>query len=177
MSYNRDLQELTPHLWRGIQDAKESVRLLSDMLASASFEKKRMAEEAGRGFSTATDLADFLVLRYDIPFRTAHSIVGRAIMKGSLDLAVLDAAAGEVGAGLSLSGRGLTQAQVDKALSVASSISIRKSPGGPAPVATKRAVEDRRKQINTDSSIVKSRLAKAVKAEQELIGIARRMVS
>ena len=177
MSYNRDLQELTPHLWRGIQDAKESVRLLSDMLASASFEKERMAEEAGRGFSTATDLADFLVLTYDIPFRTAHSIVGRAIMKGSLDVAVLDAAAGEVGAGLSLSGRGLTQAQVDKALSVASSISIRKSPGGPAPVATKRAVEDRRKQINTDSSIVKSRLAKAVKAEQELIGIARRMVS
>jgi len=48
MSYNRDLQELTPNIWRGMQDAKESLRLLIDMLSSATFETERMKEEAGR---------------------------------------------------------------------------------------------------------------------------------
>ncbi len=63
MSYNRDLQELTPHIWRGLRDAKESTRLLIDLLASAEFDTARMKEEAGKGFSTATELC-----RYPCPF-------------------------------------------------------------------------------------------------------------
>jgi len=79
MSYNRDLQELTPNIWRGMRDAKESLRLLIDMLSSATFDTARMKEEAGKGFSTATELADTLVRSYGIPFRTAHNIVARAV--------------------------------------------------------------------------------------------------
>ena len=82
MSYNRDLQELTPNIWRGMHDAKESLRLLAEMLASAEFDTERMKEEAGKGFSTATELADTLVRAYGLPFRTAHNIVGRAVQKG-----------------------------------------------------------------------------------------------
>ncbi|OPY37901.1 MAG: Fumarate hydratase class II [Methanoregula sp. PtaU1.Bin051] len=177
MSYNRDLQELTPHLWRGMGDAKESVDLLTTMLASATFDTERMAEEAGKGFSTATDLADALVRAYDIPFRTAHSIVGRAVQKGSLTVAALDAAAEEVGAGFSLRGKGLTQAQVDKALSVAGSLSLRKAPGGPAPVATRKALAGRKKQLDADSALLDAWCAKVAKAEKRLIGAARRLVS
>jgi argininosuccinate lyase len=102
MSYNRDLQELTPHLWRGVQDTKESLRLLIDMLSSANFDTERMKEEAGKGFSTATDLADMLVRAYDLPFRTAHTIVGRAVQKGNLSLSTLEEAARDVGGGISL---------------------------------------------------------------------------
>src|SRR5690554_5089044 len=60
MSYNRDLQELTPHLWRGVEAARESLPLLSGMIGTATFNTERMAAEAGRGFSTATELADVL---------------------------------------------------------------------------------------------------------------------
>jgi argininosuccinate lyase len=114
MSYNRDLQELTPNIWRGMDDAGESLRLLADMLASASFDTKRMSEEAGKGFSTATELADSLVRSCGIPFRTAHNIVGRAVQKGDLSLATLEKAAGEVGGGISLAGKGLTQKDIDR---------------------------------------------------------------
>lgn len=176
MSYNRDLQELTPHLWRGMQDAKDSTGLLTEMLASAAFDRKRMAEEAGRGFATATDLADYLVRAYDIPFRTAHSIVGRAVQKGMLDVATLDAAAEELRTGVSLSGRGLTQAQVEKTLSVPYSLSLRKAPGGPAAVATKAAIRKRRKQLDIDSDMLGSRRSKITKAKAALISGARRMV-
>jgi argininosuccinate lyase len=128
MSYNRDLQELTPNIWRGMHDAKESLQLLIEMLASAEFDTARMKEEAGKGFSTATELADSLARAYDIPFRTAHNIVGRAVQKGDLSLATLEAAAQDLKSGVSLVEKGLTQAKIDRVLDPEYSISVRKAP-------------------------------------------------
>ena len=177
MSYNRDLQELTPNIWRGIHDAKVSLRLLSDMLASAEFDTGRMKEEAGKGFSTATELADTLVRSYGLPFRTAHNIVGRAVMKGSLSLTTLEAAALEVGPKISLKKKGLTQKKIDEVLDVGYSLGLRKAPGGPAPSATKRAITGRTKQLETDSDLTDKRLAKLAKSREKLITNARRMVA
>ncbi|HII98313.1 MAG TPA: argininosuccinate lyase [Methanoregula sp.] len=177
MSYNRDLQELTPNIWRGIHDAKVSLRLLADMLASAEFDTGRMKEEAGKGFSTATELADTLVRSYGLPFRTAHNIVGRAVMKGSLSLTTLEAAALEVGPKISLKKKGLTQKKIDEVLDVGYSLGLRKAPGGPAPSATKRAITGRTKQLETDSDLTDKRLAQIAKSREKLITNARRMVA
>jgi len=177
MSYNRDLQELTPNIWRGMRDAKESLRLLIDMLSSATFETARMREEAGKGFSTATELADTLVRSYGLPFRTAHNIVGRAVQKGNLSLGTLDEAAQELGAGISLTAKGLTQQQIDEVLDVSYSVALRKAPGGPAPFATKIAIEECKKQLDTDSALIDERLAKLARAKDELIAEARRLVA
>jgi argininosuccinate lyase len=177
MSYNRDLQELTPHIWRGMRDAKESLRLLIDMLSSASFDTDRMREEAGKGYSTATELADTLVRSYGIPFRTAHTIVGRAVQKGNLSLLTLEDSAQETGSGISLIGKGLTQQNIDDALDVKNSIALRKAPGGPAPFATKIAIQERKKQLDIDASLVEKRLEKLSDAKEDLITKARRLVA
>ena len=177
MSYNRDLQELTPNIWRGMHDAKESLRLLIEMLASAEFDTARMKEEAGKGFSTATELADSLARAYDIPFRTAHNIVGRSVQKGDLSLATLEAAAHDLECGISLVEKGLTQAKIDKALDPEYSISVRKAPGAPAPVAVKGAIHDRKKQLGADTALVDQKLTKLAKAKAELISKARRLVA
>ncbi len=177
MSYNRDLQELTPNVWRGMRDAKESLRLLVDMLSSATFDTERMKEEAGKGFSTATELADTLVRTYGLPFRTAHNIVGRAVQKGSLSLATLEEAATELGGNISLKAKGLTQQNIDDVLDVKYSIALRKATGGPAPLAIKIAIEERKKQLDTDSGTIDSRLAKLSKAKDEMIMEARRLVA
>ncbi len=177
MSYNRDLQELTPGIWRAVRDAKESLRLLIDMLASATFDTGRMREEAGRGFSTATELADSLVRAYDIPFRTAHTIVGRAVQKGDLSLATLEEAAQEVGGGISLTGKGLTQEKIDEVLDPKYSIALRKVPGGPAPLAIKIALAERKKQLDADSTLIDQKLAKLAKSREDLISRARRLVA
>ena len=177
MSYNRDLQELTPNLWRGMRDVKESLRLLIEMLASATFDTERLKEEAGKGFSTATELADTLVRNYGLPFRTAHNIVGRAVQKESLSLATLEEAALDLGVGVSLVGNGLTQQQIDDALDVNYSIALRKAPGGPAPFAIKIAIAERKKQLDADSTLIDERLVKLSKAKEELIGEARRLVA
>jgi argininosuccinate lyase len=177
MSYNRDLQELTPNIWRGMHDAKASLCLLSEMLASAEFNTGRMKDEAGKGFSTATELADTLVRSYGLPFRTAHNIVGRAIQKGSLSIATLEAAAQELGPGTSLKKKGLTQKKIDEVLDVTSSVTLRNAPGGPAPAATKQAIKDCNKQLETDSALTDRRLARLAKAREKLIADARRMVT
>ena len=177
MSYNRDLQELTPHIWRGMRDAKESLRLLIDMLSSASFDTDRMREEAGKGFSTATELADTLVRSYGIAFRTAHTIVGRAVQKGNLSLLTLEESAQETGSGISLIGKGLTQQNIDDALDVKNSIALRRAPGGPAPFATKIALQERKKQLDIDALLVEKRLLKLSDAKEDLITKARRLVA
>jgi argininosuccinate lyase len=177
MSYNRDLQELTPNIWRGMRDAKESLRLLIDILSSATFETARMKEEAGKGFSTATELADTLVRNYGTPFRTAHNIVGRAVQNGSLSLAALDDAAQGLETGISLSAKGLTQQQIDEVLDVNYSVGLRRATGGPAPFATKIAIAERKKQLDTDAALVDERLARLAKAKDDLLSDARRLVA
>ncbi len=177
MSYNRDLQELTPNIWRGMRDAKESLRLLIDMLSSATFDTERMKDEAGKGFSTATELADTLVRSYGVPFRTAHNIVGRAVQKGNLSLATLEEAALEVGGGISLMAKGLTQEIIDEVLVVPHSIALRKAPGGPAPFAIRIALDERKKQLDTDSSHLDQRLGKLSKVKEDMIVKVRRLVT
>jgi len=176
MSYNRDLQELTPNIWRGMRDAKESLRLLIDMLSSATFDTERMKEEAGKGFSTATELADTLVRSYGLPFRTAHNIVARAVQKGNLSLSTLEEAAQEIGGGISLMAKGLTQEIIDEVLDVPHSIALRKGPGGPAPFAMRIALNERKKQLDADSSYIDQRLGKLSKAKEAMIAKARRLV-
>ncbi|MDD1659066.1 MAG: argininosuccinate lyase, partial [Methanomicrobiales archaeon] len=124
MSYNRDLQEVTPHLWQGISAVREGIPILAEVLATAALNPDRMEEEAGRGFSTATGLADLLVQDLGIPFRTAHTIVGKAVRAGSLDLKTLEKAAKET-FGISLTGMGLTREMVENALDVRSMVGAR----------------------------------------------------
>ena len=98
LSYNRDLQEATPHLWRSLDWSRSTVRILDGCVASLKFNLERMEKSSGAGFSTATELADSLVRITGMPFRTAHRIVGRiAASGGSPSMAELDEIALEIG--------------------------------------------------------------------------------
>jgi argininosuccinate lyase len=174
MSYNRDLQELNPHLWKAICDTSASIDLLSAMVATASFNRELMKEKAGEGFSTATDLADFLVRVYDLPFRKAHSIVARAVSTGSVTLESLDRASEEFSK-TTLTGRGFNEEQLKAALSVAGSVAARDITGGPAPGATSRAVSHSREKLSRDNDLLESRKMVVSQAIGQLIGEAGRL--
>ena len=78
-SYNLDLQEITPHLWRALDDATSSVSLMAGMLASAAFEPERLRAAVKGDMSTATELANELVRANGVPFRQAHQVVGELV--------------------------------------------------------------------------------------------------
>nr|MBP9007679.1 argininosuccinate lyase [Methanospirillum sp.] len=174
MAYNRDLQDLNPHLWRGITGVRRDIDLLAGMIESAEFNLERMAEEAGRGGTTTTELADTLVREFNIPFRTAHHIVGNAVKDGSLDLVTLDRGAEEF-YGKTLSSLGVTQEKIDSSLSVSTSLSVRKLPGGPAPDAVQDALVERRKELEKDIELICDKKTQISASLHELLTQARRI--
>ncbi|MCA6062503.1 argininosuccinate lyase [Thalassolituus marinus] len=81
LAYNKDNQEDKEPLFDTVDTLRDSLRAFADMVPHLQAKKEFMYEAAKRGFSTATDLADYVV-RKGIPFRDAHEIVGKAVAYG-----------------------------------------------------------------------------------------------
>ena len=78
LGYNRDQQEDKPPLFDSLSLSKDSLALTQAMFETLTFDLGRMKVAAGKGFSTATSVAEALVLS-GVPFRTAHELVGKAV--------------------------------------------------------------------------------------------------
>ncbi|MEM4954461.1 MAG: argininosuccinate lyase, partial [Candidatus Methanomethylicaceae archaeon] len=79
LSYNLDMQELTPHLWKACEITNKSIYIISDLIDKIKFNENRMIESIINSSSVATELADTLVKYYGIPFRISHKIVGEIV--------------------------------------------------------------------------------------------------
>jgi argininosuccinate lyase len=148
-------EEMVPPTLRSCAELTNSLELLAGTLGSLTVDRERMAERAGAGFSTATELAAVLHRETDLDFRTAHRVVGRLVGLASqrgirpqdVGPELLDEAAGEV------LGReaGLSADQVRRALDPHGFIAAHTVLGGPAPEPLRDALagartraEDRR---------------------------------
>jgi argininosuccinate lyase len=80
LSYNLDLQELSRNLWSSLDKSITSVSIFSHLIESMSFHEEIMASAATSDeFIFATELADYLVEKYHVPFREAHGRVGKLV--------------------------------------------------------------------------------------------------
>ncbi len=136
LAYNKDNQEDKEPVFDAIDTVKDCLRAFADMVPAILPRKEKMYEAAKRGFSTATDLADYLVRR-GVPFRDAHEIVGKSVGYG-------------VQTGKDLSEMSLEELQqfsknieqdVFAVLTLEGSVAARNHIGGTAPVQVKAAVE------------------------------------
>jgi argininosuccinate lyase len=135
LAYNKDNQEDKEPLFDAIDTVKDCLRAFADMIPAIQARKDKMYESAKRGFSTATDLADYLV-RKGVAFRDAHEIVGKSVAYG-------------IETGKDLSEMTLAELQkfsnvieknVFKVLTLEGSVAARNHIGGTAPVQVKAAV-------------------------------------
>jgi argininosuccinate lyase len=78
LSYNRDLQEDKEALFGTVDTTRMCLTALTQMLGTASFDTKKMADALTEGFLTATEVADYLV-RKKVAFREAHGVVGQIV--------------------------------------------------------------------------------------------------
>ncbi len=79
LAYNKDMQEDKEPTFDAIDTVKGCIGLFTGMISTMTFNADRMRESAGRGFTNATDAADYLVGK-GVPFRDAHGIVGQIVL-------------------------------------------------------------------------------------------------
>jgi argininosuccinate lyase len=78
LAYNKDMQEDKEPLFDTIDTVKGSLKIFADMIMEMKVKSDNMKIAAARGFSTATDVADYCV-RKGLPFRQAHEVVGKTV--------------------------------------------------------------------------------------------------
>ena len=79
LAYNKDMQEDKEVAFDAMDTVKDCLLLFTGMVRTMKFRKERMAKSAMNGFTNATDAADYLVNK-GVPFRDAHSIIGRLVL-------------------------------------------------------------------------------------------------
>ena len=142
LTYNSDMQEDKEPLFDTVDTLDAVLGVLPPMIASLTFRVDRMREAAGAFYSTATDLADYLV-RKGLPFREAHEIVGRTVRHGIATGKEL----GELSLEELRSFSPLIDDDVNAALTVEASLRARAVTGGTAPEAVARELAQARKRV------------------------------
>jgi argininosuccinate lyase len=79
LAYSKDMQDDKEPVFEARDQLMLSLEALAGMVETVEFVPERMRAAAAQGYSTATDLADWLVREADVPFREAHHITGRAV--------------------------------------------------------------------------------------------------
>ncbi len=79
LAYNKDMQEDKELVFDAIDTTKGCLALFTGMMQTMVFHNKRMEDSAKKGFTNATDAADYLV-NHGVPFRDAHGIVGQLVL-------------------------------------------------------------------------------------------------
>jgi len=93
LAYNKDTQEDKEGVFDSVETATISLEILKEAIKTMEVKSHNMESACAVGHLSATDLADYLVEKCDIPFREAHFITGRAVAKGeelNVDLSKMD---------------------------------------------------------------------------------------
>ena len=145
LAYNKDNQEDKEPLFDAVDTVKDSLAVFADLVAGLEPVPQAMREATLQGFSTATDLADYLV-RKGIPFRDAHEAVARAVREAEatgcdlseLPLKVLQRYSPAIGR------------DIYRLLTPEGSVASRKHIGGTAPARVRAAVKRARRQLGPE---------------------------
>jgi argininosuccinate lyase len=134
MAYAKDMQEDKEQTFDALENMALSIAAMAGMVRDLEPNKDVLLAAANSGFSTATDLADWLVQKLEMPFREAHHVTGKIValaekknvLLSDLSLADMQAVHGAI------------DNSVFKVLTVQASAASRKSFGGTAPANVKR---------------------------------------
>ena len=184
-SYNRDLQEVTPHLLKATKTTTASVAVMKAMVEGLELKEEEMEKKAPLGFTAATELADTIVQKTGMSFRTAHKIISSTVsvltdenLKLITGQEAENAAATEILRqideiatgiiGKKLSEMGLTEKEVREALNITLNIQRRKVKGGPAKKEVQRMIEKRRTELDKDEKSRQEKEERVRRSSEEL---------
>jgi len=149
-TYNLDFQGITSKLWESIENVHASLDMFHKLLPKLKVTAVASGK-ANTSFVAATELANVLVRKYDVPFRTAHKVVG-ALVKSLIEAkltfadatpAMLQKAAKDV-ASIKLTVKAEDLKALADPLALVEACKVK---GGPAPAEVKKALDARKKQL------------------------------
>jgi argininosuccinate lyase len=178
--YNLDFQEITPKLWESIETIATSVGMLSELTKNLNVNKDVFSKPVLK-FATTTELANLLVKKYNVPFRTSHKIVG-ALVKSLLDkkLALSDLTpellnkTAKDSAGLTLA---VKLADIKDSIDPKKFVERHKTMGGPAPAEVKRMLKNRKQLTSQSKTSLKEQKSKLEEADMQLKSVVQRYSS
>ena len=143
LAYSKDMQDDKPPVFEAYDLLALSIAAMTGMVANVTFNTPRMREVAGSGFSTATDLADWLVREFGMPFREAHHVTGSVVKScEARGISLSDITVDDLSAiNPALAGCNLPDLSID------GSVNSRTSAGGTAPMRVKEAIRTAKKEL------------------------------
>jgi argininosuccinate lyase len=158
-TYNLDFQEITPKLWAVTDNLKASLNIFAKLIPNLKI-SSNVEDKAAAGFVGATELANMLVRKYNVAFRTAHKVTG-ALVKALIDSkkTLLDATPqllGEVAkesANLTLN---VKKEDIAECTNPRKLVETYKVQGGPSPVEVKRVLALKTENL----AVLKAKIAK-----------------
>lgn len=142
LAYNKDNQEDKEPLFDTVDTLRDTLRIFVDLIAGISVRADRMRQAAAEGYSTATDLADYLV-RKGLPFRDAHEAVAHAVRIASDSGRMLDELTLDELRSLSP----VLGPDAYASLTLEGSVQSRSHVGGTAPERVRQAIKEARARI------------------------------
>lgn len=146
-TYNRDFQEMNEILYNGMKIANDSTILMARMLGNVKFKVEVMEEKAKKRFSTATEIADLLVMKENIPFRIAHKIVGKLVME-NLDFTVENVK--KIAKEFGVEVKNVSEEDLKNALDVKKVVEKKENVGGTSTNEIKKMLKVREDKLNED---------------------------
>ena len=144
LAYSKDMQEDKEPIFDAVENITISILAISGMVEDMEVKKENMLKMASAGFSTATDLADFLVKNLKMPFRKAHHVTGQIVKLAENKKCDLS--------DLSLKEMQKIEPKITKnifeVLTIESSVNSRQSFGGTSPIVVGEAIKQAKKLIN-----------------------------
>ncbi|HBC92116.1 MAG TPA: argininosuccinate lyase [Pelotomaculum sp.] len=145
LAYNKDMQEDKEALFDAVDTVKKCLLVFRPMLETMRVKDDTMQAAASKGFTNATDLADYLVRR-GLPFREAHEVAGKLVLHCLQQKITLEQ--------LSLDDYSKFSALVEEgvydAISLKRCVDARRVPGGPALEAVREAIAKARQRLSAE---------------------------
>jgi argininosuccinate lyase len=170
-TYNLDFQEITPKLWASTDNLSSSLSIFAKLVPNLKV-SSNVESKAAAGFVGATELANILVRKYNIAFRTSHKIIG-ALVKSLIDSkqTLLDATpellakVAQEAAGIKLT---VKKADIVECTNPRKLIETYKVQGGPSPAEVERAITSTNKTLTQTKTSIAKLQANLANAENTL---------
>jgi argininosuccinate lyase len=175
-TYNLDFQEITPKLWTAIETVNSALEMFKELIPNLKVSAD-VSNRALASFAAATELANMLVRKYNVPFRSAHKIIGTLVKQLIEAKQTFLNATPELlqkiaqdAAGIKLT---VKTEDITDSIDALKIVETYKVTGGPAPTEVKRALTARKKRVilaKSNVSKLKQRLDEAESKLEATVG-------